>query len=120
MRLQGKLQLPATAAMRRFPRARKSFDCGGRSFLLDPTMVSATYLRVERISRLGRVGERLAEERLKAAGFEGVENLNRGINFRAFYDAATGAVASNSKIKLSPGAGLSISSSCANVAGHFA
>lgn len=38
-------------------------------------------LHVERISKIGRLGETLAEERLKAAGFKDVQNLNRAINF---------------------------------------
>ena len=40
-----------------------------------------TFLRIERTTKLGRLGERLAEERLIAAGFTSVQNLNRGINF---------------------------------------
>lgn len=44
-------------------------------------MKSAAFLRIERTSKLGRVGELLAEERLKSAGFANVQNLNRGINF---------------------------------------
>jgi hypothetical protein len=38
-------------------------------------------LRVERTSKLGRLGEKLAEERLTAAGFDDVQNLNMGVNF---------------------------------------
>jgi Holliday junction resolvase-like predicted endonuclease len=44
-------------------------------------MDATTFLRIERTSKLGRIGERLAEERLAAAGFEDVKNLNRGMNF---------------------------------------
>ena len=40
-----------------------------------------TFLRIERTTKLGCLGERLAEERLIAAGFTSVQNLNRGINF---------------------------------------
>jgi len=40
-----------------------------------------TFLRIERTTKLGRLGERLAEERLIAAGFTSVQNLNRGVNF---------------------------------------
>ncbi|WP_156394352.1 hypothetical protein [Mesorhizobium sp. Root172] len=43
--------------------------------------MQSSILRAERTSRLGRIGEILAEERLRAAGFEGVRNLNLGINF---------------------------------------
>lgn len=38
-------------------------------------------LRAERTSRLGRLGEALAAERLLAAGFKEVHNLNQGSNF---------------------------------------
>jgi hypothetical protein len=40
-----------------------------------------TFLRIERTTKLGRLGEQLAEERLTAAGFTNVQNLNRGVNF---------------------------------------
>jgi hypothetical protein len=40
-----------------------------------------TYLRIERTSKLGRIGEQLAEECLGAAGFTDIKNLNRGVNF---------------------------------------
>lgn len=38
-------------------------------------------LRAERTSKLGRLGETLAEECLKASGFTEVRNLNRGAKF---------------------------------------
>lgn len=41
----------------------------------------ARYLEVERMSRLGRLGEHLAEERLAKAGFTEIKNLNEGVNF---------------------------------------
>jgi hypothetical protein len=41
----------------------------------------ARYLEVERMSRLGRLGERLAEERLAKFGFTEIKNLNEGMNF---------------------------------------
>jgi hypothetical protein len=44
-------------------------------------MDAAAFLRIERISKLGRIGEQLAEERLVNAGFTGVKNLNRGVHF---------------------------------------
>jgi hypothetical protein len=44
-------------------------------------MDMTTYLRIERTSKLGRIGEQLAEECLTAAGFTDVKNLNRGTNF---------------------------------------
>jgi hypothetical protein len=44
-------------------------------------MDATTFLRIERTTKLGRLGEQLAEERLRAAGFTDVENLNRGVNF---------------------------------------
>jgi hypothetical protein len=40
-----------------------------------------TFLRIERTTKLGRLGEQLAEERLTAASFTNVRNLNRGVNF---------------------------------------
>ncbi|MFC3205628.1 hypothetical protein [Aquamicrobium soli] len=43
--------------------------------------MQVSFLHVERISKLGHLGEKLAEERLRAAGFETVQNLNQGINF---------------------------------------
>src|SRR5580704_9683010 len=43
-------------------------------------MDMTTYLRIERTSKLGRIGEQLAEECLIAAGFTDVKNLNRGTN----------------------------------------
>jgi hypothetical protein len=44
-------------------------------------MDSFTFLRIERTTKLGRLGEQLAEECLSAAGFTSVKNLNRGVNF---------------------------------------
>jgi hypothetical protein len=44
-------------------------------------MDAAAFLRIERISKLGRIGEQLAQERLVDAGFTGVKNLNRGVHF---------------------------------------
>jgi GTPase SAR1 family protein len=44
-------------------------------------MDATTFLRIERTTKLGRIGEQLAEERLAHAGFRDVRNLNRGINF---------------------------------------
>lgn len=38
-------------------------------------------LTVERISKLGRLGETLAEEQLNANGFSNVKNLNESINY---------------------------------------
>lgn len=40
---------------------------------------SETILRIERTTKLGRIGESLAEECLRAAGFDPVANLNDGI-----------------------------------------
>jgi Holliday junction resolvase len=42
---------------------------------------AATLLRLERTTKLGRLGEQLAEERLIAAGFIDVRNLNQAANF---------------------------------------
>jgi hypothetical protein len=39
------------------------------------------YLRIEGTSKLGCIGEQLAEECLSAAGFTDIRNLNRGVNF---------------------------------------
>jgi hypothetical protein len=44
-------------------------------------MDMTTYLRIERTSKLGRLGEQLAEDRLHDAGFKDIRNLNRGVNF---------------------------------------
>ena len=44
-------------------------------------MDATTFLRIERTTKLGRLGEQLAEERLIAAGFANVRNLNRGVHF---------------------------------------
>lgn len=44
-------------------------------------MDPATFLRIERTSKLGRIGEQLAAECLIATGFTGVKNLNRDVNF---------------------------------------
>ncbi|MEY9768581.1 Holliday junction resolvase-like predicted endonuclease [Sinorhizobium fredii] len=41
----------------------------------------SSILRSERTSKLGRLGETLAEECLKAAGYKEVRNLNLGTNF---------------------------------------
>jgi hypothetical protein len=44
-------------------------------------MDATTLLRIERTTKLGRLGEELAGERLATAGFTNVKNLNRGLNF---------------------------------------
>ncbi len=44
------------------------------------------YLALKRISRLGALGEQLAEECLTTAGFEHIENLNRRMNNYPFAD----------------------------------
>jgi Holliday junction resolvase-like predicted endonuclease len=41
-----------------------------------------SYLEIERMSKLGRLGEQLAAECLQRAGFTAVRNLNQGTNFR--------------------------------------
>jgi hypothetical protein len=43
--------------------------------------MTTRFLEVERLSRLGKLGEQLAEERLKSVGFTEIENLNKGRNF---------------------------------------
>ncbi|MEZ0018684.1 hypothetical protein [Sinorhizobium fredii] len=43
--------------------------------------MNPSLLRAERTSKLGRLGETLAEERLKAAGFKDVRNLNLRTNY---------------------------------------
>jgi hypothetical protein len=46
------------------------------------TMDAEAYLEVERMSKLGWLGEQLAAECLLRAGFTDVRNLNQGTNFR--------------------------------------
>ena len=56
--------------------AKQRIDAGDTT-----SSLSSSFLRIERISKLGRLGELLAEECLSAAGFTAIKNLNAGANF---------------------------------------
>jgi hypothetical protein len=68
-----------------------------------------------------RRGNTVESRSIKVVAFKwtGCGQLEDQTEFRRCYDEASDAVTFGSKIKLSPGAGLSISIRWAKVSGHF-